>query len=80
IKPKRESEIPNLEILPLPTQTYVPFDNMEDRYNASTNEKWHELAGTLLYDYPKRNIITVEGNFGGKPTPSKLNSNEFMAG
>ncbi|CAG8502763.1 22496_t:CDS:2 [Cetraspora pellucida] len=43
------------------------FNNIEDRYNASTDKKWPELAGTLLYDYPKRNIIMVEGNFGGKP-------------
>ncbi|RIB29986.1 hypothetical protein C2G38_2154085, partial [Gigaspora rosea] len=28
IKPKRESEIPNLEILPLPTQIYVPIGNL----------------------------------------------------
>ncbi|CAG8468425.1 2010_t:CDS:10 [Cetraspora pellucida] len=45
------------------TQTYVSID----RYNASTNEKWSELGEFLLYDYPKRNIITVKGNFSGKP-------------
>ncbi|CAG8735351.1 28079_t:CDS:1, partial [Racocetra persica] len=43
------------------------FDNIEDRYNASTDEKWLKLARSLLYDYPKRNIITVESNFGSNP-------------
>ena len=43
------------------------FDNMEDKYNTNTDEKWPELARTLLYDYPKRNIINIEGNFGSKP-------------
>ncbi|CAG8475523.1 11073_t:CDS:2, partial [Scutellospora calospora] len=51
----------------LPQNDTEWFDNMEDRYNASIDEKWPELARTLLYDYSKRNIITVEGNFGGKP-------------
>ncbi|CAG8801797.1 13549_t:CDS:1, partial [Racocetra persica] len=40
------------------------FDNMEDKYNTNTDEKWPELGGSLLYDYPKRNIINIEGNFG----------------
>ncbi|CAG8813265.1 16186_t:CDS:2, partial [Cetraspora pellucida] len=43
------------------------LDNMEDKYNTNTDEKWTELAGTLLYDYLKRNIIKIKGNFGGKP-------------
>ncbi|CAG8850317.1 14930_t:CDS:1, partial [Racocetra persica] len=36
------------------------FDNMEDKYNTNTDEKWPELGGSLLYDYPKRNIINIE--------------------
>ncbi|CAG8736459.1 5262_t:CDS:2, partial [Racocetra persica] len=63
----------------LPQNDTEWFDNMEDRYNTSTDEKWPELAGSLLYDYPKRNIITVEGNFGGNPAPLELNNDEFMA-
>ena len=51
----------------LPQNDTEWFDNMEDKYNTNTDEKWTELAGTLLYDYPKRNIIKIEGNFGGKP-------------
>ncbi|CAG8492072.1 6627_t:CDS:2 [Scutellospora calospora] len=64
----------------LPQNDIEWFDNMEKRYNASTDEKWPELAGTLLYDYPKRNIITVEGNFGGKPVRKnyKLTNKELI--
>src|SRR6185312_3854400 len=51
----------------LPQNDTEWFDNMEDKYNANTDEKWLELGGSLLYDYPKRNIIKIEGNFGGKP-------------
>ncbi|CAG8698791.1 35569_t:CDS:1, partial [Racocetra persica] len=51
----------------LPQNDTEWFDNIEDKYNINTDKKWPELAGTLLYDYPKRNIIKIEGNFGGKP-------------
>ncbi|CAG8833112.1 17030_t:CDS:2, partial [Cetraspora pellucida] len=53
----------------------LPQNNIE-----CTDEKWPELAGTLLYDYPKRNVITVEGNFGGKPVRKnyKLTNKELI--
>ncbi|CAG8793649.1 26053_t:CDS:1, partial [Racocetra persica] len=44
----------------LPQNDIEWFDNMEDRYNASTDEKWAELDKTLLYDYLKRKIIKIE--------------------
>ncbi|CAG8507956.1 4758_t:CDS:1, partial [Racocetra persica] len=40
--------------LNLPQNDIKWFDNIEDRYNASTDEKWSELARSLFYDYPKK--------------------------
>ena len=56
------------------------FDNMEDKYNTNTDEKWPEIGGSLFYDYPKRNIINIEGNFGGKPIRQnyKLTNKELI--
>src|SRR6185312_535107 len=64
----------------LPQNDTEWFDNMEDKYNANTDEKWPELGGSLLYDYPKRNIINIEGNFGGKPIRQnyKLTNKELI--
>ncbi|CAG8718424.1 3051_t:CDS:1, partial [Racocetra persica] len=51
----------------LPQNDTEWFDNMKDKYNINTDKKWSELAETLLYDYSKKNIIKIEGNFGNKP-------------
>ncbi|CAG8621990.1 28816_t:CDS:2, partial [Racocetra persica] len=74
------SLIQNMPSNNLPQNDTEWFDNIEDKYNISTDEKCLELAGTLLYDYSKRNIIKIEDNFGDNPIKKnyRLTSKELI--